>query len=370
MGIALQPYTEDRIPAVVAFNERLAQGGCPPEFRFPESSTPHWLPKRDGLPLFQEYYLAIENEFVRGGFILKYQDFALRGHNQRVVYYHLPLSEGIINRAYATTGALMLRGALKMQPVLFALGMGGFDNPLPTMLKAMGWSLLAVPFYFRVNQPARFLRNVAALRSSFSRLVLSNIAAVTGTGWVGIKVAQSMRTVSAVRDITIEPVNTSGVWADELWQTCAPLYAMIGNRESSVLNCLYPPGKNFLAIKVLRSSQAVGWAVLLDTQMHDNKYFGNLRVGTLVDCLAVPENAPAVIQAACDFLTRRGVDLIICNHSQAAWGNAFRSSGFFSGPSNFIFAASKPLAQQLDPISGWQNEIFFMRGDGDGPVNL
>ncbi len=370
MGIALQPYTEDRTPAVVAFNERLARGGCPPEFRFPESPTPHWLPKRDGLPIFQEYYLATENEFVRGGFILKYQDFTIRGQNQRVVYYHLPLSEGIVNRAYASTGALMLRAALKMQPMLFALGMGGFENPLPTMLKAMGWSLLAVPFYFKVNHPARFLRNIAALRTSFSRIAFSNIAAVTGTGWAGVKAAQWMRSVKRVPDIATEPVNTFGEWVDGLWQTCSPLYAMIGSRESRVLDCLYPPGKNFLAIKVLRGSKNIGWAVLLDTQMHDNKYFGNLRVGTLVDCLAVPEDAPAVIQAACDLLTRRGADLIICNHSQAAWGNAFRSSGFFSGPSNFIFAASKALAQQLDPISAWQDEIFFMRGDGDGPVNL
>jgi hypothetical protein len=370
MAIAIQPYTEDRTQAVVAFNQRLAQGGSPAEFRFPESNIPHWLPKKDGRRIFQEYYLAIENEFVRGGFILKYQDFALRGQNCPVAYYHLPISEGIVSKAYTSTGVLMLRSAMKMQPMLFALGMGSFENPLPTMLKAMGWSLSALPFYFRVNHPSRFLRNISPLRKSRPGVALANVAAFTGAGWAGIKTIQWMRSHNTDRGLEIEPVTTFGAWADEFWQKCAPLYAMIASRESSVLNCLYPPGKSFLCFKILRGSQIAGWAVVLDTQMRKNKYFGDLRVGSLVDCLATPENAPAVVQAAAKMLDRRGVDLVVSNHSHAAWGKAFRTSGFLSAPSNFIFAASKPLAQQLAPWASCQHEVYLMRGDGDGPVNL
>src|SRR5271167_3768527 len=104
MGIVIQPYTEDRIPAVSAFNQRLARGGYAAEFRFPESNVPHWLPNKDGRRIFQQYYLAVEpgaglsveNEFVRGGFILKHQDFTLRGQKIPVTYYHLPLSEGVV----------------------------------------------------------------------------------------------------------------------------------------------------------------------------------------------------------------------------------------------------------------------------------
>lgn len=369
MGIAIQPYTEDRIQAVSAFNQRLAHGGVAPEFRFPESHIPHWLPDKDGHRIFQEYYLAVENDFVRGGFILKYQDFAFRGQNRRIAFYRLPLSEGIINKAYASTGVLMLRSAMKMQPMLFALGMGGFDNPLPTMLKAMGWSLSAAPFYFRVNHPFRFLRNIGTLRKSRSRAVLANVAAFTGAGWAGIGTAQRLRS-HTVRGLEIEPVTTFGGWADELWQKCSPLYAMIGSRESGVLNCLYPPGNNFIAVKILRGSRIAGWAVVLDTQMRENKYFGGLRVGSLVDCLATLEDAPAVVQAATGVLERRGVDLMVSNHSHAAWGKAFRSAGFLSGPSNFILAASKPLAQQLEPWASCHSEVYLMRGDGDGPVNL
>src|ERR1700745_4007629 len=130
MAIAIQPYTEDRIPSVKAFNRRLAAGGIAAEFHFPESHLPYWLPKTPGRRIYQEYYVAVDGSDVHGGFILKYQDFSLNGSSFPLAYYHLPVSEGIVDKAYASVGVLMLRSAMKLNPTLFALGMGGFDRPL------------------------------------------------------------------------------------------------------------------------------------------------------------------------------------------------------------------------------------------------
>jgi len=47
-----------------------------------------------------------------------------------------------------------------------------------------------------------------------------------------------------------------------------------------------------------------------------------------------------------------------------------KSSGFLETRSNFIFGASKPLAELLSPFQNNQNQVFLNRGDGDGPVNL
>jgi len=370
MAIAIHPYTEDKIPAVRAFNQRLAAGGIAPEFHFPESPIPHWLPKVDDRRIYQEYYLAVEGDLVRGAFILKFQEFSFVGETRTVVYYHLPVSEGIVNKAYASVGVLMLRSAMKMQPMLFALGMGGFDRPLPTMLKAMGWSLSAVPFYFLVHHPAAFLRQIAPLRQSAGRRVLANIAAGTGSGYLGIKALHWLRTKRSLSGVRAESVASFDTWADDVWKQCVRLYPLIADRSSATLNILYPAGGNFIRLKVSRESEVLGWAVLLDTQMHDNKYFGDLRVGTLADCFATPANAPAVVQAATQALKERGVDLIVANHSHAGWGNAFRSAGYLEGPSNFIFAASKPVRERLAPFEANQNQVYFMRGDGDGPVNL
>ncbi len=370
MAIAIQPYTADRIPAVMAFNQRLAAGGIAPQFHFPESNVPYWLPKTDERRIYQEYYLAVDGPEVRGAFILKYQDFVLGGEKLPVVYYHLPVSEGIVNKAFASVGVLMLRSALKKEPSLFALGMGGFDRPLPTMLKAMGWSLSAVPFYFRVQHPAAFLRQISPLRQSPARRFLAGIAAATGTGWIGIKSLHWLRTKKGAAVTSVEFVESFGPWADTLWQQHASRYAMIADRQSTTLNVLYPPGKNFLCLRVLREAEVLGWAVVLDTQMQENKYFGNLRVGTIADAFASTENAAVVIQAAMRTLAEREVDIIIANHSHAAWQNAFQSAGFLQGPSNFIFAAAKALAQKLAPFDTNLSRIYFMRGDGDGPVNL
>ena len=370
MAIAIQPYTEDRIPAVKAFNQRLGAGGVAPEFHFPESHIPYWLPPLNGRRLYQEYYVALEGDTVHGAFILKYQDFSLFGATQPVVYYHLPVSEGIVNKSYASVGVLMLRSAMKMRPMLYALGMGGFDRPLPTMLKAMGWTLSAVPFYFRINHPMRFLTQIASLRQSPARRALAKLAAFSGAGYAGIKGAQSLRTKKHDHAVHSEIVRTFGPWADDLWQEHRSIYPLIADRGSAALNVLYPADKNFICLQVVRGTEFLGWAVLLDTQMRENKYFGNLRVGTIADTFAGPDSAAEVVYSATKVLEERGVDLMIANHANAAWGNAFRLNGYFEGPSNFIFAASKPLAEKLVPKDTNLANVYFMRGDGDGPVNL
>src|SRR5215469_587585 len=371
MAIAIQPYTADLIPAVKAFNQRLRAGGIPLEFHFPENNIPQWLPKVEDRRLYQEYYLAVDGDSVRGGFILKFQDFFLDARLQPVVYYHLPVSEGIVSKAYAGVGAHMLRSALKLQPMLFALGMGGFDRPLPQMLKAMGWSVWAVPFYFRVNHPSKFLREIEPLRRSRSRLLLARLAARTGLGWAGVKLVNAVRTKHWwLAETSFAEFETFTDADNELWQKCRRHYKLIAARDCQTLNILYPPKRNFLCIKVSRDGKPIGWVVMLDTQMRDNKYFGNLRLGSIVDCLALPEDAWAVIYAAKNFLEKRGVDLTITNQSHAAWCGALESAGFLQAQSNFIFAASKPLAELLRPFQDNRNQVLLNRGDGDGPVNL
>jgi len=370
MAIVIKAFTEDLAPAVQAFNRRLTAGGLRPEFRFPESSVPGWLPKLNGQRIYQDYYVAVNSESVHGGFILKSQDFCLKGEVRAVGHYRLPVSEGTVNRAYAGVGVNMLRAALKTQPLLFSLGMGGFDQPLPQMLRAAGWTLWPVPFFFRVNHPVRFLRQIAPLRKSLGLRLLSDLAAFTGTGWLGIKTVHFIRTRPAESGASVEQVDHFGPWADALWERCRGRYLMIGSRDSATLNALYPDGKNFICLRITRGPDLLGWAVVLDTQMRNNKYFGNLRVGTIADGLAVPEHAPAVVQAATNILRDREVDLIVSNQSHQTWRNAVNSAGFLEARSNFIFAASRQLSELLSPLETAQNQIFLNRGDGDGPVNL
>src|SRR5438132_3742469 len=192
MAISIKPYTEEWIPAVKAFNQRLATGGVPPEFHFPEKDVPSWLPKHAGRRIYQEFYLALEGREVRGAFVLKIQDFSVRGKIEVIAFYHLPISEGIINKRYSSVGVHMLRSATKAAPLLFCLGMGGFDRPLPQMLRAMGWNLDTVPFYFRVLHPANFLRQITPLRQARWSRFLADLAALTGTGRLMIRILRRL----------------------------------------------------------------------------------------------------------------------------------------------------------------------------------
>jgi hypothetical protein len=125
-----------------------------------------------------------------------------------------------------------------------------------------------------------------------------------------------------------------------------------------------------IVLKLTRRGQAIGWAAVLDTEMSGDRYFGDLRVGTLVDGFAAPANAPAVVDAATQFLTDRGVDLIVSNQAHHAWTAGLKAAGFLQGPSNFGFAMSKRLAEAVAPWEGRWADFHVNRGDGDGPINL
>ncbi|TIL75903.1 MAG: hypothetical protein E5Y65_21965 [Mesorhizobium sp.] len=372
MAIEIIPYTEQHTELVKAFNQRLKTGGA--TYQFPESHIPPALPKIDGRNLFQEYFVAVENgKDVRGAFVLQHQPFSFSDKTVSIAHYDLPISEGFVNKAYSLIGMQLAMNALKRQPYLFSLGIGGFDEPLAQLLQKLGWQLRAVPFYFKVHHPAKFLGNVGSLRTTTPRKFLLDFLALSGCGWIGIKLAHKLAAASrrSTAPVHVEPVARFERWADDLWNACKHLHSMCAVRDSDNLNLLYNSQvRDFIRLKITRGDEVLGWAVLLNTQMSGSKQFGNMRVGTIVDCLALRENTVPVIHFATRHLERAGVDLIVTNQADAAWGAALKSCGYFSRPSNYIFAASKKLAELLQPLETTAETIHLDRGDGGGPMNL
>lgn len=367
MPITIAPYTEADIPAVKEFNRRLRKGGAPLDYSFSESPISDWLPALPGAPVYNEFYLAREDGVVRGTYALKHQEFSFYGQIHPVVYLHHPLSEGIVNKKYASVGAQILKYIAREHPILFALGMGGYDRPLPKMLIALRWKHSAIPFYFRVNRPARFLREMQALRRSRKMRIAADVAAFTGTGWAGLKGIQALRgTKGRQLKADTDIVEQFDDWTNEIWQKCAPRFAMIGVRDAAVLRAVYPASnRNLIRLKITAAGRTVGWAVVADTKKQAHEQYGNLRVGTILDGLASPEDAPLVIAAATRVLTDRGVDLIASNQSHDAWVGGLKQCGYWKGPSNFIFAAAKKLSEMLDPFEQNLSRSHLTRFDGD-----
>jgi hypothetical protein len=371
MAIKVQPYAAEQEKAVREFNQRLKNGGCP--FQFPENSRPKWLPPRDNEPVYEQYYLACEDEMVRGGYILKRQPFWNGQAVMEAGCVYLPLSEGVVDSRFSPVALQMLMNALKAQPRLFSLGMGGSHQPYPRLLKAAGWSLSPVPFYFKVIHPNAFLKNFNLLRKQTAARIVMDALAVTGLGWVGIKCLQGVLPHGSWRKCraAMETVSDFGDWADTVWEKSRNHYTLAAVRNAALLNRLYPPDEeNFLKLKVTREGEPIGWAVMRNNRFPAHKQFGQMRIGSVIDCLAVPGEEPVVVQAATQLLEEREADIIVTNQSHQSWGRAFIRSGYWSGPSNFIFAGSPKMVKDLDPFAEKIRSIHFTRGDGEGPSHL
>jgi hypothetical protein len=373
VSISIHPYSAAHVEAVRQLNDRLRAGG--ETSQFPISPVPEWLPNVAGRKPFQEYYVADDDRgAVRGGYILKHEDFWIRDRVVPLADLQLPLSEGVVDKAYVPIGPLVLRHALQTQPLLFGLGMGGPRESLARLLQAAGWTMFAVPFFFRIVHPAAFLRNLAILRrrGPVARWTFDALA-MSGVGWLGVRGVQAFyrRRVPADPDVAFEPQNEFSAWADLLWDECKTQYGMSAVRNAETLQVLYPQADpRFIRLLVTRRRRPIGWAVLLDTRVAGHKQFGDMRLGSIVNCLAATAETAHVAGAARTFLESQGVDLIISNQSHAAWCRGLRQAGFLQGPSNFLFAASRDLAKLLDRQGVRNEDLHVNRGDGDGPINL
>ena len=373
MAIVIKPFTEELVPSVKEFNRRLSEAGRPPDFQFPEVPAQPRALASEGAKVCHEHYVALEGDTVRGGYILRIQDFSFYGRIVPAAFYRLPLSEGTVNKKYVSVGVQMLRSAAQAQPHLFGLGMGGFDRPLPKMLKAMRWELTLVPFFFKVVHAKPFLREMKSLRKTRLRRALMDFAAFTGTGGIGIHSLQAVRRWrgKGARGLSVEVVREFSNWADDLWGKVHAEYSMTAARDSATLNALYSEQSDrVLRLKVSRGDDVVGWVVVLNGRMRENKHFGNLKVGTIADYLSLPGSELAVILAAVRKLEDDGADLLIASESNASWTAALTRAGFLQGPSNIVFAASPKLAGLLQPFDAHYPKTHLNFGDGDGPFDL
>ena len=376
MAIVIQPYRPEHEPAVADFNQRLRQAGEDENLVFYRWSEPRWLPRTAESRIYNEFFVAVDGGIVRGGYALKTQDFFFPDAQIRSIgYYHHPLSEGIVNKAHAMVGALLLRDAMQRAPLLYCLGMGGYDRPLPKMLVRLGWTHCLVPFFFRVVNPSRFLRNMQALRSSPTRKLLMDLAAHSGAGWAGSKLFRGYRALRAPQSLDAqrrEIASFEGPDAESLqslWEQARQTCSFTAVRDVEALRVLYPDAQTHLTrILINRNAIAIGWTVVGERR-RDAKY-GNMRVGSVVDCFALPGESYSVVRCATRTLERQGFDLILSNQSHQAWGEAFNAAGYLTGPSNFIFAASKKLVELLAPFEEVRPKMHLTRADGDGlPAN-
>jgi hypothetical protein len=370
MALTINRYTAEFVVGVRDFNSRVARAGWG-EYQLP-LDTQQFEQSKD-TPLPWEGWLAVQDGTVRGGYLIRHQEFSFRGETRKTAFYNLSVSEGVIDPAYSGVSMKMAMSAMAREPLLFALGMGGRDRPLPRFLKALGWSMHDVPFYFRCVRPGRVARNIQTVRNTALRRALLDGAAYTGTAALGVHAVQWFRKLRGGRiaGLQCEPVARFDARAGDIWRSVKSSFAMIGDRSCEALNSLYPESyPRLVRLMMQREGRIIGWSVVMLTDMRGHKQFGNLRVGTLVDGLSAHEDAPSVVMTATRFLQERGAELIVSNQSHGAWCRGLERCGFLRGPSNYLLAVSKGLSRMLAPFEQSVIEAHINRGDGDGPIHL
>ena len=116
-----------------------------------------------------------------------------------------------------------------------------------------------------------------------------------------------------------------------------------------------------------RKDKIVGWSISLCSKLENHKQFGNMNLGSIIDCLSAKGYETSIIKKTEEILKKEGADLIVSNQSHVYWKNALKVNSFIKGPSNFIFASSVELTKKLGDKKKF---IHLTRGDGDGPINL
>jgi hypothetical protein len=262
---------------------------------------------------------------------------------------------------------------LEKQPMTYVLGIGGYRERLAWQLRKGGWAMTSTPFFLRIMKPYNFFRNVTYLRNSPARRFFADFLASSGVGWIAARILQGVRTKGFWRpgELVADTFNEFDKWSDDIWDTCQHRLIFSAVRNAQALNILYPGEKaKFIKMRLGDGDKAVGWAVMLATQMETHKHFGGMKLGSLVDCLALPGYEHAVVRESIRALREHEVDLIVSNQSYAAWREALSKSGFLSGPSNHTFALSPGLTEMIAPFEVNYLRFHINRGDGGGPIHL
>ena len=94
-----------------------------------------------------------------------------------------------------------------------------------------------------------------------------------------------------------------------------------------------------------------------------------MRVGSVIDALALPGREAVVLQVATKHLEAQNPDVIIANFSSDVWVDGFRRSGFLVSQARRLLIVSPQFASEIgETVSS--TEMHLTPLDGDGPLGL
>jgi hypothetical protein len=367
-------YAENSdLAAVARLNSRLKAGGrddkIPLEPALPGEA--HYRP--EGFPVYRRMIIAEDGQEVRAAMMLCHHNIFIHGVRRDFCWTKMPLSEGIIDVKYSLAIVQLMKRALDYQPFMMGVGAGTSVSEGHRFFVKLRWRHQSVPFFFYPVKVSKVLRGLRYLKNSSRLRYGALLGAYSGLGAVVSGLLSLRRKIAGgLPDFEGSVVECFGEWANKIFYNSLSDYPVAMRSDATSLNIVYPPNDHrYIRLRVKRTGAKtdVGWIVVASKQMSDNPYFGNLKVGTLVDGFGRSEDVPVLVAAGLKHLVSIGVDIIVANFSHAAWVEACRRSGMFSGPSNFqLFVSPKggPALEESCPL----HQIHIARGHSDGMDNL
>lgn len=367
-------FAEDSdLAAIARFNSRLRAGGRDDEMPLDSALPGEAQYRPEGFPVYRRTIIAEDGQEVRAAMMLCYHNLYIHGERRDFCWTKLPLSEGIVNSKYALAIIQLIKRAMDYQPFLMGVGAGTPTSEGYRLFANLRWRHQSIPFFFYPVKVTRVLRGLSYLKDSVKLRYAAFLGAYSGAG-AGVSGLLALRRTlfTPLSGYEASAVERFEEWADHIFTHSLLEYPVAIRSDSTTLNVVYPPNDDrYIRIRVRRKSTRhdLGWIVVASKQMSDNHYFGNLKVGTLVDGFGRSEDVPKLVAAGLNHLVGMGVDIIVSNFSHTAWADACRRSGMFSGPSNFqLFVSPKGglLLEEPCPL----HQIHIARGHSDGMDNL
>lgn len=283
-------------------------------------------------------------------------------------------------------GPLLVRKATQVLDLSMSLHV---EEAALRIFKGCGWRCLGVvPQYVHILRGRRFLSQAYARRMDFLRRL--GLA-----GWLGGAASWALaRIVLAGLAAGVTRTLRAGAWLwhhgggrvraeaepdfgpdyDSLWRRVGHKFHALVVRDREYLHRRYRGGGRSGRYHILarrEKGELTGFCIVKVMQFRDDPRMGNLRVGTLVDCLFDPERPStlwALLRDAVRFCRHEGTDVIFCTASHAGLRRELLLSGFLRSPGslNFAYHDHRSTIDATLPLRAWH----LMRGDSDADSNL
>lgn len=360
MTYRIEQVEERHIARIRQFNERMRNAGS--RWQFYDKVVPLWLAPAPGATAWREFYLAVdEDDTVRGGFGIKFENFLLRGRSMQFGWLQGPVAESAIDPSLKGLGRLMITDCLRRAPLQISWGANSLAAP----------SAGTCSMQIRFIDPDRALLNIRELQSNRYGKIVRNHRALRRLAGTALKLYQSLRAGSSMSNgvpgYHVEP--EFGDWADAIWQKSRGTYGLIALRDRDALNRAMPQSgyPEAIVLRVTHRDEDIGWAAVRIRHLADDPQFGNCVSGSIIDALAIAGHEKDVIRAATHFLQTKTCDLVGACFLHPRWQGALRDCGYLFVPGRRNIGFSEQLTA-IEPDRSWLlSNTHLTLIDSDGP---